>query len=581
MSFTTFNASLLRLSLGALSLTGLAGVASAQFDFSIDWHSVTVGVPDSFTGTPITEGDILMPVTGMPALGPLPTPGIKISAGPGGLGLPGWAACVGHPGGTPGLVEVDALSYGWDYPMNDGSVAPGYPGDYLFSTDEFARGYIGPSFPPDLTTEAPPVDHPADCWRNVLPLPPGPLPPMAALAGHVGVVDGNGLPSGSGFAYPGTGLIEPDVVGFPNIGDNLDAVNWMSPGDPGFFPVYFSLDDAIFDGLSGVPGSNSAATVGVTGAEILVTPAPGGPPVVWAWGLQLGLNVLGEHDDLDALAIWENGSGVFEPSAVPYDWLTGQTDMVLFSVRRGSPVIGMPDSIFGIPIEEGDILTTPLAGGVSPFPGIFCAAENIALATVRTMGVVYGDDLDALDTLYKPIFDCNGTGVEDAIDIVLGTSPDGNMNGIPDECELLTTQYCFCGTGAPCGNIDPNAGCANSTGQGALLSASGSSSVSADNLVLTVSQLPVNVFAFMFRANNAIGPTPFGDGFRCVGGGLIRFGVQNSGATGTITRGPGLAAAYGIAPFTTYRFHCWYRDPAGPCGFQFNTPNAITVSFLP
>ncbi|MCF6329546.1 MAG: hypothetical protein L3J02_07095, partial [Henriciella sp.] len=55
---------------------------------------------------------------------------------------------------------------------------------------------------------------------------------------------------------------------------------------------------------------------------------------------------------------------------------TGDTDMVLFSVRRGSPVVGMPDSIFGIPIADGDILTTPLPtsmGGVSPFPGIFCA----------------------------------------------------------------------------------------------------------------------------------------------------------------------------------------------------------------
>jgi hypothetical protein len=581
MSFTISDTLLSRLSMTAVSLSGLAGLASAQFDFSIDWHSVTVGVPDSFTGTPITEGDILTPVTGIPALGPLPTPGITISAGPGGLGLPGWAACVGHPGGTPGLVEVDAFSYGKDYPMNDGSIAPGYPGDYLFSTDEFARGYIGPPFPPDLTTESPVVDHPADCWRNVMPMPPGPLPPMAFLAGHTGIVDGDGLPSGSGFAYPGTGLIEPDVMGFPNIGDNLDAVNWIDPNGGAPWPVYFSLDDGIFDPLSGVPGTNSAATMGVTGADIMVTNFPGGPPVLWAWANQLGLNLTGGPDDLDALAIWENGTGFFEPSKMPYDWLTGQTDMVLFSVRRGSAVIGMPDSIFGIPIEEGDILTTPMVNGLSPFPGIFCAAENIALATNRTMGVTYADDLDALDTLFEPIFDCNGNGMEDAIDIALGASTDGNMNGIPDECEFLVTPYCFCGSGAPCSNTDPNAGCANSTGQGALMGASGSTSVAADDLILTVSQLPPNQFAFMFKANNAIGPFVFGDGFRCAGGALVRFGVQNSGATGTISKGPGLAATYGIAPYSTYRFHCWYRDPLGPCGSGFNTPNAISVTFLP
>jgi len=316
MSTTILDNTPLRFTLGALSLAGLAGVASAQFSFSIDWHSVTVGVPDSFTMTPITEGDILVPVTGMPALGPLPTPGIMISAGPTGLGLPGWPACVGHPGGTPGLVEVDALSFGSDYQMTNAAV---YPGDYLFSTDEFARGIVGPIFPPDLSTESPVVDHPADCWRNVLPMPPGPLPPMAMLAGHTGVVDGDGLPSGSGFMYPGTGLIEPDIMGFPNIGDNLDAVDWTSPGAVIGFPVYYSLDDMIFDPLSGVPGSNSAATLGATGAEIFVTPAPGAIPMVWAWGPQLGLNLTGLPDDLDALAIWENGTGVFEPSTMPYE----------------------------------------------------------------------------------------------------------------------------------------------------------------------------------------------------------------------------------------------------------------------
>ena len=39
---------------------------------------------------------------------------------------------------------------------------------------------------------------------------------------------------------------------------------------------------------------------------------------------------------------------------VPFAWLNGMNDMVLFSVRRGSWVIGQLDSLYGQPIEEGE-----------------------------------------------------------------------------------------------------------------------------------------------------------------------------------------------------------------------------------
>lgn len=35
----------------------------------------------------------------------------------------------------------------------------------------------------------------------------------------------------------------------------------------------------------------------------------------------------------------------------------------------------------------------------------------------------------------SPRFDCNENGVDDAVDIALGTSGDADANGIPDECE--------------------------------------------------------------------------------------------------------------------------------------------------
>ena len=36
---------------------------------------------------------------------------------------------------------------------------------------------------------------------------------------------------------------------------------------------------------------------------------------------------------------------------------------------------------------------------------------------------------------HAPVFDCNGNGIEDSVDIATGGSRDFNLNGIPDECE--------------------------------------------------------------------------------------------------------------------------------------------------
>jgi len=553
--------------------------------FSVDWHSPTVGLPDSLTLTPITEGDILTPVGFFPAFGPLPVPEIAISGGPAGLGLFGHPGCVGHPGGTPCVVEVDALSYGVDAPM--GQQAAGFVASYLFSTDEFAAGPHPPFFFPSLTSEFPVGDSSADVWTHPGLLPPGPLPPFAAPVGNVGVIDGDGLVSGSGALYMGSGLIEPNFPGFPNAGDNLDALDWGSPFVAAFPPtgVYFSLDGPFPDPF-GPPNTGSAPFHGFSPSDVLLTAAAGGPPAVWAPGPVLGLDITGfGPDDLDALAIRENGTGFFEPSIFPDDWnMPGGPDMVLFSVRRGSPVIGMPDSIFGIPIAEGDILTTPLPtalGGVSPFPGMYCAGENLGLGTGRSGFAP--EDLNALDTIRQPVHDCNMNGIEDAVDIVTGTSTDLNSNGVPDECEIVGGPYCYCPLAvAPCANADPTAGCVNSTGLGGLLGASGTSSVFNDDLILTATQLPPNKSGLFFAGPTMIAPLPFGDGLRCVGGGITRLPpVGTSSAAGVLSKGPGMAAAYGFLPFTTWNFQLWYRDPMGPCGSGFNTTNAYNVTFTP
>jgi hypothetical protein len=124
----------------------------------------------------------------------------------------------------------------------------------------------------------------------------------------------------------------------------------------------------------------------------------------------------------------------------------------------------------------------------------------------------------------------------------------------------------------------------NSTGAPADLSASGSGSSAAGNLVLTSAPIPNQNSIFFHGANEA--QLPFGCGFQCATGNIIR---------GAITPGVGNSASYtydnsdtrhslGAFIGTVRSFQHWYRDPmgAGICGGQtFNTSNAISISILP
>src|SRR6185369_13392765 len=99
--------------------------------------------------------------------------------------------------------------------------------------------------------------------------------------------------------------------------------------------------------------TGSAISNGFLPGAILNTPAPGAAPVVYAPPLMLGLDLAGPgRDDLDALALLENGIPGYQPGP--------GGDVVRFSVRRGSAVIGVIDSLQGLPIEPGDILGPPM-----------------------------------------------------------------------------------------------------------------------------------------------------------------------------------------------------------------------------
>ncbi len=120
----------------------------------------------------------------------------------------------------------------------------------------------------------------------------------------------------------------------------------------------------------------------------------------------------------------------------------------------------------------------------------------------------------------------------------------------------------------------------NSTGSPADLSAAGSASSRAGDLMLTSSPVPNQAGIFFHAANPS--QIPFGNGFLCTTGGILR---------GAIVMGVGNVATYTydnsdakhtLSAFigSTRNFQYWFRDPAGGGSF-FNTSNAVSVAIQP
>jgi hypothetical protein len=166
---------------------------------------------------------------------------------------------------------------------------------------------------------------------------------------------------------------------------------------------------------------------------------------------------------------------------------------------------------------------------------------------------------------------------------------DGALRTLNEQFACDIEPYCFCDSGGICGNEDPSAGCANSTGSGSRLSqAGGSTSVAADDLVLGAVQVPPNTLG-LYLMGGAATEAPLFDGRLCVAAGsegLFRFQAGSSGPAGVLTLGPGIVAdSQGFGPTglvqvgSTWHFQAWYRDPGGPCGFGANLSNAARVTF--
>jgi hypothetical protein len=152
-----------------------------------------------------------------------------------------------------------------------------------------------------------------------------------------------------------------------------------------------------------------------------------------------------------------------------------------------------------------------------------------------------------------------------------GTSLSNAWPFTPDTGPLCPSPYNFCFTTPK--TYDPN---------GAVMGWAGSQFVANNDFVLIASGGPPNTAGLFYMGLNETFST-FGNGYRCVGGSVARFGVNHANAFGDmvqnvdVTVNPALGR---VVPGSTWKFQCWYRNPlAGGAGF--NLSDGLSVDFCP
>lgn len=150
------------------------------------------------------------------------------------------------------------------------------------------------------------------------------------------------------------------------------------------------------------------------------------------------------------------------------------------------------------------------------------------------------------------------------------------------------TSITFCygkGGACPCSSyVGAGEGCLNSSGAGALLWGTGSSQVGRDDLVLNAMHFALGGgVAVALAGSQQLGGgagIPFHAGLLCVGGSMHRY--PGKFAVDMFTQDSLVGLSNGlITAGSTWNFQVWYRDAAGPCGFETNLTNGLQVDFTP
>ncbi len=149
------------------------------------------------------------------------------------------------------------------------------------------------------------------------------------------------------------------------------------------------------------------------------------------------------------------------------------------------------------------------------------------------------------------------------------------------------SQFCWGSFACPCTNNGANGGCANSANLGgAVLEATGATSVSEDSFVLHGSGMPASSFCLYMQGTTSIVPVQYGDGKRCIGGTMKRLKAKNN--VGGMSQYPAQfetsISLRGDIPVigASRAYQILYRDPANYCtAATFNISNGVEAVWTP
>jgi hypothetical protein len=285
--------------------------------------------------------------------------------------------------------------------------------------------------------------------------------------------------------------------------------------------------------------------------------------------------------------------GAWHGYGVPDCWVSGAGN-VDCNGGAGGPTVGgawkgfrMTTIQGGVQFEMWDLANpTDAVNYQSSYTKTSNAGERILFYNREHVGTMLLDNVRVL-----AVADCNGNGVSDLEDIESGLSADCDQNGVPDECQVLANpgtdlnqngvlDTCECTTSNYC-QADPN-----SVGTTASIGWQGELSLAANNYSLSVVDAPPLKFGiFFYGANQA--QLPVGDGQLCVALDVQRIQplvITNQSGAAVLpvdfTSPAFSSGAFAVAPFSTWNFQFWYRDPqGGPSGFNFS--NGLEATFCP
>ena len=229
--------------------------------------------------------------------------------------------------------------------------------------------------------------------------------------------------------------------------------------------------------------------------------------------------IFGRALDMDA-----NTLVVGSPSANSSAVFSGM--VTVFGMEYGSwtelvDLLPGPDSShhrfgFSVSLEEDMIAVGAPFAGDGPFPrGEVVLFSRTGRSWIE-LGAVTSPDYTpyegvGMSTMLSDGQLLIGSPLTSGWTVGLGRAMLWNLSDLPE-----VGTYCE-GSGCPCGNEDPDAGCYNSTSLGARLWAEGSLATSHPNPRLFADQLPPGKMAMLWMGEPGPG-TVFGDGLLCMGG---------------------------------------------------------------